>query len=87
MDIIMFSTVLVPVVIGLVEAIKRGFGVNERWAPVVSIFVGIGLTLLGGAAGLIIPSIVVAGAVWYGLLAGLSASGLYSGVRALSTTP
>lgn len=61
--------IVLPVVIGLVEAIKRA-GLSSRYSPIVSILLGVVLMYLFG------------GDIWEGLLAGLSASGLYSGVKA-----
>ena len=84
MDIILFSSALIPIVVGVVEAIKRASGIEERWAPLLAIGAGIGLTVLGGAANLIAPPILAAGAVWYGLISGLSASGLYSSAKAMA---
>lgn len=65
--------VLVPVVLGVVEAIKRA-GLSSRWAALVSIALGIlGAWALGGFSSLNIVE---------GIIAGLTASGLWSGVRA-----
>lgn len=65
---------LVPIVIGLVEAIKK-VGLPDRWAPIVSIALGLGgAWLIGGTALAIVLS---------GLVIGLSASGLYSGTSAV----
>ena len=65
---------LVPLVVGLVEAVKR-VGLPSRFAPLVSI----GLGILGSF--LIYQDPVQA--TINGILSGLSASGLYSGGRAL----
>ncbi len=66
---------LAPLVVGLVEAIKRSFGLAERWAPILSITFGVGLKLV------IDPGKLVEGVI-VGIMIGLSASGLYSGSKA-----
>lgn len=64
--------ILVPIVIGLVEMIKR-VGLKSRYAGLVSVGLGIGgAALLGGPA-----STIVLG----GIVVGLSAAGLYSSTR------
>lgn len=70
--------VLVPVVIGVTEVIKRAVeraGFSSRFAPATSLILGvIGATVfIGGMNG---PSVL------QGVLVGLTASGLYSGVKA-----
>lgn len=68
---------LVPLTVGLVEVIKLT-GLSERFAPLCSLFIGIGLSLFVMDT----LSAVVLG----GIAVGLMASGLYSGVRAMATT-
>lgn len=71
----------VPVVVALVEVVKGVVpGLGERWYPVVSLVVGVGFNVavswyLGG-------DLFLAGVT--GLVAGLAASGLYSGGRAVA---
>ena len=64
----------IPVVVALVQVTKQ-VGLNDRYAPVASIVIGIGLA-----------SIVTVGWVSIlvgGIVVGLSASGLYSGTLAV----
>ncbi len=65
---------LIPLVIGLAEVIKR-FGLNVKFIPVINLIFGL-------MAGIIFlnPTDIRAGIV-QGLFIGLSASGLYSGVK------
>lgn len=66
----------VPVIVALVSAIKMA-GLPSKFAPLLSIAFGV-------ASGLLIGGVTVdAGVV--GLLFGLSASGLYSGGKAMLT--
>lgn len=65
---------LIPLTVGLVEVVKS-LGIPDRFAPLASIFLGIGLSFF------VMPSLptVILG----GIVIGLTASGLYSGTRAL----
>lgn len=64
---------LIPVILGLVEVIKRA-GIPARFLPVVGI-------VLGGLAYYFIPGLN--GSILDGIVAGLAASGLWSGTRAV----
>lgn len=69
-----FTLALIPVVTGLVEVVK-GAGLPSRFAALAAIVLGIGLSFLV-ADGL--PAIIIGG-----IVVGLSASGLYSGTKAI----
>jgi len=73
MDITLTYTALIPVIIGLVAAVKKA-GIPSRWLPLTAILFGlIGVWVLGGATGV----------EWLaGVVAGLSAVGLHSGTKA-----
>lgn len=65
---------VIPLVVGLVS-VAKGLGLPGKWAPVASIALGIGL-------------MTIAGGVWQafvlqGIIAGLAASGLWSGTKAI----
>lgn len=73
MDVSTGFMILVPVVVGVIEACKMA-GLPSRWAPILSILLGIGgAGFLGGD----LQDIVI-----QGMVVGLSASGLYSATRA-----
>jgi len=74
MEITNTLAILVPVVLGLTQVVKMA-GLSKRYIPLMSVFLGIiCVSILNGFSGLeIIPGIIV----------GLSASGLYSGPKAL----
>ena len=76
MDIISSPEVLalVPLTIGVVEAIKA-VGLDSRFAPFVSVVIGAAL------ASLVLP--FGAPVILGGIAIGLMASGLYSGTRAI----
>lgn len=70
---------IVPVVVALVQGAKV-MGLPGKFAPIASIVFAIGLISLTGP--------VSAGAVLLqGIVAGLSASGLYSGGKAVASEP
>lgn len=68
--------VLVPVLIGVLEAIKRA-GFNPKFIPVLSIVLGIGF-------GVVFSGFELKEGITAGLFIGLSAVGLYSGVKNVS---
>jgi ABC-type glycerol-3-phosphate transport system permease component len=73
--IVPLQLALIPVLIGLNEVWKT-LGVTNRWIPLASILVAIGISF-------IVPGVdSVFQAIIGGLVVGLSAVGLFSGVRA-----
>lgn len=67
--------VLVPVVLGVVQAIKVA-GLSSRWSPLVSL-------VLGVAGSFVISGLDFNSAsILQGIVAGLSAAGLWSGAKA-----
>lgn len=69
------TMVTVPVVVGVVAAVRQATGLPSRYLPLCSLVAGIAAALL-----LIGPT---GSAAAEGLLTGLAASGLYSGTRAV----
>ena len=65
----------VPVIVGLVQVLKRAWPeLRGRWVPLLSLGLGLALNVWAGwYVGLALPE-----ALAVGLVAGLSASGLYS---------
>ena len=63
------TVILVPVIVGLVEIVKR-LGMPSRFCPVLAVVLGIGLSFAG-----LHPSPLET--ILEGVVAGLSASGLY----------
>jgi len=64
---------IVPVITGLVQ-VTKGLGVTSKYAPLASIFLGIGLVALTGVTWQVF--------IVQGIIAGLAASGLFSGAKA-----
>lgn len=79
MDITTPFLILVPVVVGVTQVVKMS-GLPTQWIPLTSLVLGVlGAFLIGGWA--------FSGAVvLQGIIAGLSASGLWSGVKTTTTT-
>lgn len=69
--------VAAPIVLGLVQVLKVS-GLPSRFAPVASIAIGVSILLLGG--------LTLQVAIVQGIIAGLVASGLFSGGKSLLST-
>jgi len=74
----METTILIAVVVGLTEVIKRATNLSSRFAPLVSLVLAIGLAFLGATG-------PISNIIFTGIIVGLSASGLYSGAKAVAT--
>ena len=68
------STVLVAIIIGITEAVKRTNRLSSRYAALFAIFLGVVLMLLVNGDTMT--------NVFDGIIAGLTAAGLYSGSKA-----
>ena len=71
MEVSLQFIVLVPVVVGLVKAVRMA-GVRSKWLPLVSIAMGIATVYVLGGFNLDIIQ---------GIIVGLTASGLWSGTK------
>lgn len=79
MDQVIYGFPIAAITIGLVQVIKQASNLEDRFAPLVSLLVAVALTVgLFASKGALDADAVLAGIVF-----GLSASGLYSGVSAL----
>ena len=65
--------VIVPVILGVVQVAKIA-GLPSKWAPLLSVLCGVSVALL-------VDGVTVESG-FLGVLAGLSASGLWSGTKA-----
>lgn len=78
-----FISIMSPVSIGVVEALKRTFpNIPARFYTLLSIVVAVGIASLGW----IFTDLPAIYRLWAGLLAGLSASGLYDAVKNIAKT-
>lgn len=69
--------VFIAVIIAVVELLKRSLDLPTKMAPLVS-------ALLGLPVGILYLNVDLKTGIIYGLIIGLSAGGLYSGVKALA---
>lgn len=72
----MEQTILIAIVVGLIQAIQLAFKLPSRFKPILSLALGIGLAFLGVEGS-------VSNIIFSGIIIGLSASGLYSGAKAV----
>ena len=71
------SLALVPVVLALTSLLKSY--IEPRWSPLISIGLGI-------AGAFLVPAITVPLTILQGVLIGVTASGIYSGGKAVFTS-
>ncbi len=75
-----FVATVAAVLIALIQVAKTA-GLNERWAPLVAVALGVGAAFAASSQGaLASPDVFTTGLT--GLIVGLTAAGTYSGVRA-----
>lgn len=75
-DLELVDVLIIPLVLVIVEALKKSIGLNEKYAPIISL-------ILGAIAAFIFLEADIEFRIAIGLLAGASASGLYSNVKAI----
>lgn len=78
-EAIWFGVAAIPVIIGLVQLAKITFNLSSRFAPIVAVGLGIVGGVVSHATGVHDRSVLEAG--FLGLLAGLTACGLYSATK------
>jgi hypothetical protein len=74
------STAIIPIIVALIQMFKLTGWVQDRYAPFVSVLVGIVLAFLMTEA----ITAHIGQTVFTGIIYGLSASGLYSGIKTSS---
>ena len=72
-EVLAFATVILPVVVALVEVIKRGLHLDTRYAPMVALLMGAVI----GALAYPFTDFGLVERLWAGALAGLGAMGLF----------
>ncbi len=70
------TTIVIACIIGLVSIAKK-LGLESKFAPVLALVLGVGINLVVKYLGAETGELVVGG-----IIAGLTACGLYSGVKA-----
>lgn len=77
MDILILTSVLVPVIAGLVEVVKKAVNMKVNFIPVVALLIG----LLIGFLAVPISELNTVMRLWAGGLAGLASVGLFEVVK------
>jgi len=72
-EILVFATIISPIITGVVEAVKRGLQLDTKYAPLLAIVLGVALGILGHP----ITDIGIGERLWAGVLGGLGSMGLY----------
>lgn len=72
-EVLMFGTILLPVVTAVVELIKKTFNIRKNIVPSVSFFLGILIGILAYPIG----DLDLASRAWAGAIAGLAGTGLF----------
>lgn len=76
-QVIMFATVLLPIITAIVEGIKKSISVPNNLIPAISLFVG----LLIGTAAYPFTDMEILLRLWAGGFAGLAGTGLFELVK------
>ena len=77
MDITITSAVIVAIIIGLSQVIKQATSINSKFIPLIDIILGLALAF--GYS--FIEPLSMPQVIFYGLIMGLSACGLFSGTK------
>lgn len=72
-QVLMFATVLIPLVTSMVELVKKTFCLPKNWIPMISFVIG----LIVGALAYPFTEMDLILRLWAGGFAGLSATGLF----------
>jgi hypothetical protein len=75
MEVYLYGFPVTLIIIGVIQAIKRGIGVNKRWIPILSIFLGVAVMVIGMWETLTIANI------FQGIVLGLVSCGLWSSTK------
>ncbi|MFB1051807.1 holin [Paraliobacillus sp. JSM ZJ581] len=76
-QVLMFATVLIPIVTSIVELIKKTVYLPKNWIPMISFIIG----LIIGAIAYPFTEMELVLRLWSGGFAGLSATGLFEVVN------
>lgn len=72
-QVLVFATILLPIVTAVTELCKRTFTLNVNYIPLLSLVVG----LILGSLGYIFTELPLDARLWAGAFAGLAGVGLY----------
>lgn len=72
-EILLFSTIIAPIILAIVEVFKRAVNFPKNYIPVVAIVVGVVVGYFSSSFSDLDTSL----RIWSGILAGLSSVGLF----------
>ncbi|WP_372508852.1 holin [Pseudalkalibacillus decolorationis] len=72
-QVLLFASLMAPIVTGVTEVVKRTFKVPKRYVSLVSLLMGIGIGLLAYP----LTELEWVLRIWSGVISGLAATGLY----------
>ena len=76
-EVLLFATVLAPIVLALIELVKKTFKVKVNLLPLIALVIGLAI----GAAATPFTDMELTLRLWAGGFAGLSATGLFELVK------
>lgn len=77
-ELLVYVSVLAPIVFGLVEVAKRTFALDDNLIPLLALVIGI----VAGIAAAPFVDLDIYSRAWAGALSGLTAVGLFEGGKA-----
>lgn len=72
-DVLIYASILTPIIIALVEVIKKAVNIKDNFIPAMSLVVGLAI----GYLGMNFTELDLINSLWAGALSGLSAVGLF----------
>ena len=72
-EVLIYTTVLTPIVIALIEVIKKAANIKDNFIPLLALGVGLAIGFLGQN----FTDLDLVNSLWAGALSGLSAVGLF----------
>ena len=82
-DLIVFGVPAAAIIVALVEFAKK-LGLDVKWATSLAVVLGVSLSIVANVGSLPVDAAGWSQIAIVGILVGLSASGLYSGGKALT---
>lgn len=72
-QILIFATILAPIITAFFQLVKKVFNIQERWIPLAALVLGVGI----GAIATPFTDLDIVYRLWAGAFGGLSAVGLF----------
>lgn len=72
-EILIFTTILAPIILAFFQLVKKTFNIRENWIPLAALILGVGI----GAIATPFTDLDLVYRLWAGAFAGLAAVGLF----------